>query len=230
MLASTIGAKRARSSSLVFCLKYCVAASSAPDRIARASAKLMALTASTKIPVASPAARSAARFMATSSSSTWAPKPTARKPFAVASSWSGIAIRIRALPRNPSSVDVEATVRSVPTRSASFRPATIVDSSRATDWSTPAARSSSSRSTPPVSAQPQSAAESATGRDSQRLRQSPFDWIMRSPRLVRSCTLTFVWNHRSQSRAFRVRTRARTGFDSGANDREERTIMRSERS
>ena len=73
MAPSTTGRNAAASLSLDLALKNSVAAVSPPPRIFRASSKVMAAMASKKISLADGAARSAARFMLSTSSSTCEP-------------------------------------------------------------------------------------------------------------------------------------------------------------
>ena len=73
MASETMGRKAVASRSVVFRRKYSVAAVSLPFRIFSASRKLISRMASQKMALASGAARSAARFMLKTNSSTWSP-------------------------------------------------------------------------------------------------------------------------------------------------------------
>jgi hypothetical protein len=73
MALSTTGAKAAVSLGVVLPRKYSVAALSPSLHTLRTSSKVISVTASPKIPRAAGAARSAARFMESTSSSTLSP-------------------------------------------------------------------------------------------------------------------------------------------------------------
>ena len=130
-----MGRNFARSWSLVVRLKYWVAESCPPVRMALASCTLIFFTESTSSALASGTAASAARLSVRISSSACLPMPNWRMTFSTFCADSGSGIFTLPLPKNPSCLPSASTATWEPFTSASRKPVVaswlVMDSSPA---------------------------------------------------------------------------------------------------